>query len=245
VIYLTLRALPEGEREAAEFFDQFCEQCEQLNDNEQARAAIIVGEGSSCWDFDYSLVGSEDPEVLSNRFCGFHRVVDLVAGIGIPTIAAIRGKVSCQGLELAIACDLRVASEESCFQMRQLEFGNIPRFGGSQRLPRLIGYSRAIEMLLTADPVSAKQALQIGLINRCAPDDLGLSIAHEVGVHIAEKAPFALRFTKEAVYKGLDLTLNQGLELEADLYFLLQTTRDRENGMLAYKERRHPDYQGD
>jgi len=117
--------------------------------------------------------------------------------------------------------------------------------GGTQRLPRIIGRSKALELLLTAETISAEEALEIGLVSKVVPPE---KLAGEVGAlaeNIAAKGPLALRYIKEAVNKGLDMTLEQGLRLEADLYFLLHTTEDRTGGIKAFREKRTPRFKGE
>jgi len=150
-----------------------------------------------------------------------------------------------QGLELALACDIRIAAEGAKFCLPHTSYGLIPSGGGTQRLPRLVGKGKALEMVLTAEPVDAEEAFRIGLVNKVVPSEKVLSEAEEVAKGITTKGPIALRYAKEAVNKGLDLTLEQGLRLEADLYFLIQTTADRMEGIRAFLEKRPPQFRGE
>lgn len=167
-----------------------------------------------------------------------------IASLPQPTIAVIQGKAFGQGLELALACDLRLCSENASFALPQIAAGEIPFDGGTQRLPRLIGRLRAMEMILTGRIVEAAEAQDIGLVLRVVSHDELTVEAIKTAEALAAKGPVALRYAKEAVLKGMDMTLEQGLRLEADLYFLLQTTRDRREGIQAFREKRGPKFEG-
>ncbi len=168
-----------------------------------------------------------------------------VADIDRPVIIAINGDALAEGLELALAGDLRIASEAAHFGLPQIVSGRMPICGGTQRLPRFIGPRRALEMMLTGDAIDAREALSIGLVNRVVPPERLAAAAEAIALAMAAKGPIALRYIKEAVNKGSDLTLEQGLRLEADLYFLLQTTADRTEGIRAFLEKREPRFKGE
>ena len=156
----------------------------------------------------------------------------------------INGDALGQGLELALACDLRIAAETAHFGFPQITSGFIPWDGGTQLLPRIIGRGKAIEMILTGETIGAPQAYEMGLINKVVSSKKLMPTVMETAQLISSKAPIALRHTKEAIRKGLELTLEQGLRLEADLYLLLQTTDDRIEGVKAFRERRQPQFKG-
>jgi enoyl-CoA hydratase len=161
-----------------------------------------------------------------------------------PLIAAIRGYAFGGGLELALACDIRLASEDAQLGLTEINLAIIPGGGGTQRLPRLVGRGKALEMILTGARIGAAEALRIGLVERvvAAPEVLGQAL--DLARTLAAKAPVALRYAKEAVVKGLALPLADGLRLEQDLSTLLRTTEDRVEGAKAFLEKRAPRWTG-
>ena len=172
------------------------------------------------------------------------RPADAVASINCPVIAAINGDALGEGLELALSCDIRLASAQARFALPQVARGLMPVDGGTQRLPRIIGRGKALELLLTAATISAQEAFEIGLVSRVVPPEKLAGEVKALAETIAGKGPIAVRYIKEAVNKGLDMTLEQGLRLEADLYFLLHTTEDRTEGIRAFLGKKAPRFKG-
>ena len=173
------------------------------------------------------------------------RLAQLVAEIEKPVICAIHGSTYDQGLEVALACDVRIADATlPGFRMGHILTGGMPWDGGTQRLPRLIGPSRAHEMLLTGREIDAAEALDFGIVNQVVEPGAASQRAHEVAEAMTKHGPIAMRYLKEAVLSGLDGTLEQGLRLEADLSFLLQSTDDRREGIESFLQRRPPTYRG-
>lgn len=203
---------------------------------------LITGRGP-----DFSI--GTDPEVYSlfdqrEALIANLSLASPIASLTQPTMAVINGKAFGQGLELALACDIRICSDQSLFSMSQIAGDEMPFDGGTQRLPRLVGRTRALEMILTGRQIEAGQARSIGLVNQVVPALELMPMALKTAEDLAAKGPIALRYAKEAVLKGLDMTLEQGLRLEADLYFLLHTTRDRKEGITAFREKRRPEFEG-
>jgi len=161
-----------------------------------------------------------------------------------PIIAAIRGYALGGGLELALACDIRIAAEDAQLGLTEINLGIIPGGGGTQRLPRLVGRGKALEMILTGARVPAAEALRLGLVERVVPAAELMKATQELARSIADKAPIALRYAKEAVVSGLELPLHDGLRLENDLATLLRTTEDRVEGARAFVEKRKPKWSG-
>jgi enoyl-CoA hydratase/carnithine racemase len=203
---------------------------------------MIMGKGP-----DFSI--GTDPEAYRL----FDQREDLVANLSLasaisslnqPIIAVIQGNAFGQGLELALACDIRICSDQSFFSMSQITIDEMPFDGGTQRLSRLVGRTRALEMILTGLQIDSGEAKSIGLVNQVLPASELMPSAWKMAEELAARGPIALRYAKEAVMKGLDMTLEQGLRLEADLYFLLHTTRDRQEGITAFREKRPPQFEG-
>jgi enoyl-CoA hydratase/carnithine racemase len=161
-----------------------------------------------------------------------------------PIIAAINGFALGGGLELALACDIRIAAENATLGLTEINLAIIPGGGGTQRLPRLIGRGKALEMILTGARIPASEALELGIVERVVPAGEALEAAAELARTIAAKAPIALRYAKEAVVKGLGMSLEDGLRLEGDLSTLLRTTEDRVEGAKAFLEKRKPRWTG-
>ena len=161
-----------------------------------------------------------------------------------PIIAAVNGAAAGAGMNLALACDIRLASDDAQLGLTEVNLAIIPGGGGTQRLPRLVGRGKALEMILTGARISASEALAIRLVERVVPAAEVLAHAQALARTLADKAPVALRYAKEAVVKGLELPLADGLRLENDLATLLRTTDDRVEGARAFLEKRKPRFTG-
>ena len=162
-----------------------------------------------------------------------------------PVIAAINGYALGGGLELALACDLRLVADEAVVGLTETRLGIIPGAGGTQRLPRVVGVARAKEMIFTAARLDASRAVEIGLVNRRAPRAELLSVATELAIEIARAAPIALRQAKVAISRGIEVDLETGLELEAQCYAATIPTKDRLEGLAAFAEKRAPNWCGE
>jgi enoyl-CoA hydratase len=209
------------------------EVCQLINQEDDIYVVTLTGAG------DVFCSGGE-----VELETGSYHPAAAVAGIDRPVIAAVDGDALGLGLEIALSCDIRIASEKARFGLPQVARGRIPMDGGTQRLPRIIGRGKAMELLLTAETISADEALEIGLVSKVVPPEALAGEVDKLAETIAAKGPIALRYLKEAINKGLDMTLEQGLRLEADLYFLLHTTADRTEGIKSYLEKRPPEYKG-
>ena len=214
---------------------------EAILDDEGVRVVVVTGEGSM-------FSGGTEEAVRELREGGGEGMIGAsghIARLPMPVIAAINGGASGLGLELALACDLRVASDEAVFAMDQIRFGMMPWDGGTQRLPRLVGRGRGAAMVLTGMTVGAEEALGMGLVHAVfAKDTLqdeALGLAHKIAGH----APVALEYAKETISKGMDMTLDQGLRLEQDLTVILQSTADRAEGIRSFLEKRKPEFHGE
>ena len=213
---------------------------------EDARVIVVTGTGDRAFSAGADIREFVAPQVPV-RFREGRRRVDFRAAMDRcpqPIIAAIRGFALGGGLELALACDIRIAGEDSQLGLTEVNLAIIPGGGGTQRLPRLVGRGKALEMILTGARVDAREALRIGLVERVVPATEVMSSAQALARTLAEKAPVALRYAKEAVVKGLGLPLEDGLRLENDLATLLRTTDDRIEGAKAFLEKRKPRFTG-
>jgi len=161
-----------------------------------------------------------------------------------PFIAAINGYCLGGGLEMALTCDLRIAAEHARFGQPEINIGFMPGGGGTQRLPRFIPWAKAAELLLTGEPINAQEAYRIGLVNKVVPLDQLMSTAKEMAELICQKGPLGVRATKEAMIRGYNMTLEEGLELERSLNNSLRATEDFMEGANAFKEKRQPSYKG-
>lgn len=226
--------------------------CKQVNEDEDARAVIISGSGeeSFCCGEDLNQICSsasdEYPSISELKdFTLHYNLGEMIAGIRCPVIAAINGDASGTGLALAMSSDLRIASDRALFSIPDVARGYLLANGITQWLPRIVGRGKAMELILTAEPIDAGEAKRIGLVHRVVPHQEVSSEADKLARKITTGAPIALKYAKEVINKGMDLTLEQGLRMECDLYMVLQTTRDRTEGITAFREKRQPLFRGE
>ena len=243
VMVVNLNDIVSDQPGMARLSDELTELCAEITWDEKVRVIVITGSGEKSFYLDAGLnravSGTGEEEEMK-----FFSVAEPIARMDRPVIAAINGDAIGQGLEMALACDIRVASESSHFALTQIKAGLIPWDGGTQRLTRLVGRGKALEMILTGETIGAEEARRIGLVNQVVPSMELMAIVMKMVQEMASKGSIALRYTKEAVYQGMDLTLEQGLRLEADLYFLIHTTKDRAEGIKAFREKRVPKFEG-
>jgi len=219
---------------------------ESLATDDDVKVAVITGAGERAFSAGADIREFVEP-LVPVKFREHRRRVDFRQAMdrcGQPIIAAINGFALGGGLELALACDIRIAAAGATLGLTEINLAIIPGGGGTQRLPRLVGRGKALEMILTGARIPADEALRIGLVERVVPAGEALKAATELARAIAAKAPVALRYAKEAVVKGLELPLADGLRLEGDLSTLLRTTEDRVEGAKAFLEKRPPRWSG-
>ena len=206
--------------------------CIVLTGNERAFAA-----GADIAEMaEVSAVGM----LLRDQFARWDRIRKL----HLPLIAAVSGYALGGGCELAMLCDMIVASESAQFGQPEINIGVIPGAGGTQRLTRAIGKYRAMEMVLTGKPITAAEAYRAGLVNRVVPVELYLEAAESLARQIASQAPVAVRLAKEAVLKSFDTTIEGGLDFERLNFYLLFASDDQKEGMRAFLEKRRPKFEG-
>src|SRR3954471_13439664 len=199
--------------------------------------AFIAGADIS----ELAHVGAYEAEESSRFGQG---VLDLIENLGKPVIAAINGFALGGGCETAMACSIRIASENSKFGQPEVKLGLLPGGGGTQRMPRLIGKGRALQLILTGGIISAAEAYRIGLVNEVVPPAALIARAEAILNEIFSNAPLAVKFSLQAVNDGVETTLAEGLALEASYFGLCAGTDDKKEGTTAFFEKRKPQFQG-
>lgn len=219
--------------------------CEAID--EETRVVLLTAEGdvfSRGWDWE-ALLGESTDTVAALRSHGIPPdPFGCLAELPQPVVCAINGDASGAGLELALACDVRIAAKGASFSVPEVSMGLLPLAGGTQRLPRLVGRGRALEMILASEAVDAEDALRIGLVNAVVPRERLLAEAEAIASRIAKRGPLAVRYAKEAISRGLEMPLEQALRFETDLTIILQTTEDRAEGVRAFLEKRKAEFKG-
>lgn len=217
-----------------------------LHSQPNLRVVILTGTGDKafCAGTDITELAGLDSDQAREVSARGQALCDRIESCGVPVIAAVNGIAAGGGCELALACHLRIASDNAQFSLPETKLGVIPAYGGTQRLAREIGEGRALEMMLTGRTVSAAEALRFGLLNRVAPADDLLAQAEGLAQEIAQLAPLAIRACLEAVTQGIELPLAEGLELEAKLFAGLFATKDVREGTSAFLEKRTPAFKG-
>jgi enoyl-CoA hydratase len=218
----------------------------RLHDDGEIRGAIITGAGSKAFvaGADIGEIAKQGPVEGKARSLAGQRVFRSLERCDKPVIAAVNGFALGGGCELAMACHLRVASDSARFGQPEVKLGIGPGYGGTVRLPRLVGRGRALELLLTGSMIDAQEAHRIGLVNRVVPADRLIAECQELLGTILENGPLAVRACLEAVDAGLDTGLDEALLLEANLFGLLSGTADMREGTAAFVEKRKPVFRG-
>ena len=228
-------------------FDEALEAASDAAADDTVKVLILTGAG------DKAFVAGADIEELRARTTftelgersARRRVLsNLLETMSKPTIAAINGFAVGTGLELAMACTIRIASDNARFGQPEINLGIMPGNGGSQRLPRLVGKGRAMEMILTGDLIDAQEAYRIGLVNRIVPQAELMPRVKELAAKLAAKPPLAIKLAKDAIHTGLNLSLDEGIEYENKLFAILCGSQDKQEGVNAFLEKRPPDFQG-
>jgi enoyl-CoA hydratase len=217
-----------------------------FRDDPAVKVVILTGAGEKAFAAGADigeLAGSEGIAAVDLARRG-QRLTRRIEHLGKPVIAAVRGFALGGGCELAMACTLRVAGESAVFGQPEVNLGVIPGYGGTQRLSRLVGKGRALDMVLTGRNVKAEEALAMGLVNRMVPDERLMDEARALAGILMKKAPIALRLCMEAVDRGFNLSLDDALEYEAHLFGVCSGTDDARDGLVAFLEKRKPEFKG-
>ena len=226
--------------------DELGEAFEQIDNDAEARVVILTGSGDRAFAAGVDireiseLAGAQAEAMVQD----WHRVCARMEGLCQPVIAAVNGVALGGGCELAMACDIRIAADHTGFGQPEINLGIIPGIGGTQRLPRLIGRGRALELLMTGDTIDAAEAYRIGLVNRVVPADALMETAQTLAKKLASKSAIALRLIKECVNGGLDHSLDEALAFETGRFGTACSTEDKTEGITAFLEKRKPVFTG-
>jgi enoyl-CoA hydratase len=219
---------------------------EDARDDVRIRGVILTGAGTKAF-----IAGADISELAhvaafeaeqSSRFG--QAVLDLIENLGKPVVAAVNGFALGGGCETAMACTIRIAVESAKFGQPEVTLGLVPGGGGTQRLPRLVGKGRALQLILSGEMISAQEAYRIGLVNEVVPAADLISRAEAILKKIAANAPIAIKFALEAANNGMETSQSEGLLLEASYFGLCAATEDKKEGTTAFLEKRAPKFQG-
>jgi enoyl-CoA hydratase len=218
----------------------------ELKEDKQVRVVILTGSGEKAFvaGADINELAKNNPVEAKAYTHKGQAAVDLIENLGKPVIACINGFALGGGCEIAMACTMRLASENAKLGQPEVKLGIIPGYGGTQRLPRLVGTGLALQILLTGEMVSAQEAHRIGLVNEVVPAGRLLARAEEIAQKIIAMAPLAIQYCMEAVNQGMNMTLPEGLFLEATLFGICCATEDKKEGTTAFLEKRAANFQG-
>ena len=214
--------------------------------DEAVRCVVITGAGEKSFvaGADINELAVQTPVSGRDHARTGQHVLDLIENLGKPVIAAINGFALGGGCELAMACTIRIAADTARLGQPEINLGIIPGYAGTQRLARLIGRGRALDMLLTGEHVNAAEAFRLGLVNRVVPAVQLMDDARKLAASLAAKAPIAMRFIIDAVNKGLDMPLAEAQNYEATLFGLVASTEDMREGTKAFLEKRKAEFRG-
>ena len=218
----------------------------QLQRDAGVRCVVITGSGEKAFvaGADINELAVQSPVGGREHALRGQQVLDLVENLGKPVIAAINGYALGGGCELAMACTIRIASDAARLGQPEINLGIIPGYAGTQRLARLVGTGRALELLLTGDPITAADAHRIGLVNRVVPAAELMTEARALAAALAGKPPVAVRYILEAVNRGSQLPLREAQAFEATLFGLIASTDDMREGTSAFLGKRKPEFKG-
>jgi enoyl-CoA hydratase/carnithine racemase len=218
----------------------------ELKQDDGVRAVIITGAGEKSFiaGADINELAVQTPVTGREHARTGQHVLDLIEHMGKPVIAAINGFALGGGCELAMACTIRIAADTARLGQPEINLGIIPGYAGTQRLARLIGRGRALELLLTGDHVTAAEAHRLGLVNRVVPAAELMAEAKKLAASLAAKAPVAMRYIIDAVNRGLDMQLPEAQIFEATLFGLVASTDDMREGTKAFLEKRKAEFKG-
>lgn len=226
-----------------ELMSELTEELLRLDKEDDVRCIVLTG-GPKAFAAGADISEMAGASAIEMKMKNQFRVWDSIRLVRKPIIAAVNGFALGGGCELALACDMIIAGEDAKFGQPEVKLGVMPGAGGTQRLTRLIGKPRALELLLTGRPISADEAYQLGLVNRVVQSEACVKEAMGLASEIGRQAPAAVQLIKEAVGQALDTDLQTGMEFERNAFYLLFATEDKNEGMRAFLEKRKPSFQG-
>jgi len=217
-----------------------------LKRDDSVRAVILTGSGEKAFvaGADVNELAVQTPIAGREHALSGQHVLDLIENMGKPVIAAINGYALGGGCELALACTLRIAADTARLGQPEVNLGIIPGYAGTQRLPRLVGKARAMELILTGAQITASEAERIGLVNRVVPAASLLSEAKKLAGQLAKQAPIAVRYIIDAINHGLEMPFLEGCRFEATLFGLVAGSEDMREGTRSFLEKRKPEFTG-
>ena len=218
----------------------------ELKADDEIRAIVLTGSGEKSFvaGADINELAVQTPVTGREHALSGQHVFDLLENMGKPVIAAINGFALGGGCELAMACTLRLAADTARLGQPEISLGLIPGYAGTQRLPRLVGRGKAMELILTGAPIAADEAQRIGLVNRVVPAADLMKAAKELAAQLARSAPIAMRYIINAVNKGVEMPFAEACQYEATLFGLVASTEDMREGTRAFLEKRKAEFKG-
>ncbi len=219
---------------------------EDARDDSEVRGVVFTGAGDKSFaaGADISEMVNDTPLAAEEKTRSGQALTNLIENLGKPVIAAVNGFALGGGCELTMACTIRIAAETARFGQPEVKLGVMPGYGGTQRLPRLVGKGRALQLILSGEIIDAQEAYRIGLVNEVVPAVSLLARAEAILNQFISNAPVGVTYSIEAVNKGLDTSLAEGLRLEASLFAICAGTEDKKEGTSAFLAKRAPKFQG-
>ncbi|MBA7596971.1 putative enoyl-CoA hydratase echA8 [subsurface metagenome] len=225
--------------------DEFYQVLTAVRDDPDVMVVILKGAGERAFSVgaDLTEFGTAPSPTVARRVRWERDVWGLFSSLRQPTIAAVHGYCLGSGVEMALFCDIRIAAEDAIFGLPEVSLGMIPAAGATQTLPRTSGRGKALAMLLTSERIDAQEAYRVGLVNMVVPREELYPAAEALARKIMSRAPIAVRYAKEAINRGLDLSLEEGLVLESKLAALVARTKDASEGIKAFVDKRAPRFE--
>ena len=229
-----------------EVVEEILRALEDVRTDENVRVVVLTGAGEKAFSAGADIKAMAGMTALKARELSSmgEKLCVTLENLEKPVIAAINGYALGGGMEVAMACDLRIASENARMGQTEINIGLIPGWGGTQRLTRLVGMTKAKELVFTGRMIDARTAEQIGLLNVAVPADKFREVVHQLAVDLASKAPVALKVAKALITKGADMSLDAALELEREGFGVIGSTDDLKEGTSAFAEKRKPEFKG-